>query len=231
MKSILLIISLYFFTILAASAQVTRSKVTVRVLDKNTLRPVDANIVVTSQHSDKQTATLFEDKMYKFKLAPGDTGVLTIYAAGYEMLSEAIAANQLGETEVFYLTPQKNARHFDAPKPALNEGVSTVLYFYQSEATVLEKSKRHLEHFAEFLQNHEHAHVELTGHTDNVGDPYENYLLSNIRADSVKSYFISNQINGDRISSRAFGDKKPVAPNDTEQNRRLNRRVEMKIDF
>ena len=81
----------------------------------------------------------------------------------------------------------------------------------------------------DFLKDHETVEIELKGHTDSKGDPAKNFRLSGDRADMVKKYLIANQISPARIKSKAFGSKIPIAPNDTEENRQLNRRVEMRV--
>ena len=69
----------------------------------------------------------------------------------------------------------------------------------------------------------------LSGHTDNVGSEEFNLKLSTKRAEAVKDYLINKGIAAERITAKGFGETMPIAPNDTEQNRALNRRVEFFI--
>lgn len=71
--------------------------------------------------------------------------------------------------------------------------------------------------------------VEISGHTDNTGDPEYNKLLSQRRADAVKNYLVENGIDEFRITTAGYGMDKPVADNKTRAGRRLNRRTEFKI--
>ena len=72
--------------------------------------------------------------------------------------------------------------------------------------------------------------VEIRGHTDNVGKPQDNLILSNGRAQSVINYLLaSRQIAKERLQFKGFGETKPIAPNDTEPGRALNRRTEMSV--
>ncbi|MBO9573549.1 MAG: OmpA family protein, partial [Chitinophagaceae bacterium] len=71
--------------------------------------------------------------------------------------------------------------------------------------------------------------IEMSAHTDSYGSDEYNYKLSDERARSVREYIISQGINARRIISQGYGETKPVAPNDTDDNRQLNRRVEFKI--
>ncbi|NIJ52880.1 OmpA family protein [Dyadobacter arcticus] len=207
---------------------ISRTRVTVRVLDKHTLQPVNATIIVVGQKPGKQIVPAFEDKVYKFKIPPKDTSNITIYADGYETLNESISAGKMNSTEVFYLsrTPGNN---LESPKAILSEDITSVLYFNQGQAIMLAKSTMELERIADFLTSHEVLDIELAGHTDSTGDPAENFELSSDRAEMIKEYLTKRQIASSRIKSRAFGSKVPVAPNDSEENRKRNRRVEVRV--
>ncbi|HLK97788.1 MAG TPA: OmpA family protein, partial [Hymenobacter sp.] len=67
------------------------------------------------------------------------------------------------------------------------------------------------------------------GHTDNQGDPALNLKLSQDRVNEVKKYLVQKGVNSARISTEGFGDTKPLASNDKEETRKLNRRVEFRI--
>ncbi|MCA0238303.1 MAG: OmpA family protein [Bacteroidetes bacterium] len=71
--------------------------------------------------------------------------------------------------------------------------------------------------------------IEVAGHTDNVGDPAANLTLSGQRAASVAKYLTDRGIPASRLRPRGYGDTKPVAENDTEENRAKNRRTEFTI--
>jgi outer membrane protein OmpA-like peptidoglycan-associated protein len=73
------------------------------------------------------------------------------------------------------------------------------------------------------------SRVTVEGHTDDVGADDYNLPLSERRAQAVASYLAQKGIARDRISSRGFGKTRPVAPNDGDEGRRKNRRVEIVI--
>jgi outer membrane protein OmpA-like peptidoglycan-associated protein len=73
--------------------------------------------------------------------------------------------------------------------------------------------------------------IEIKGHTDNVGDPANNLLLSKNRAIAVRDYLISKGVNEKKITANGFGDKLPIATNKTSAGRKLNRRVEFNVTF
>ena len=71
--------------------------------------------------------------------------------------------------------------------------------------------------------------IEMSAHTDSRGSDEYNFKLSDNRARSVMEYIISKGIAPNRITSQGYGETKPVATNDTDEGRQLNRRVEFKI--
>ncbi|NTU70164.1 OmpA family protein [bacterium] len=73
--------------------------------------------------------------------------------------------------------------------------------------------------------------VQLSGHTDNSGNPEKNMELSKNRTQAVKDYLIKQGVKEFRIKAEWFGQEKPIADNKTPAGRQKNRRVEMKIIF
>jgi OOP family OmpA-OmpF porin len=74
------------------------------------------------------------------------------------------------------------------------------------------------------------ARVEVTGHTDSTGDENVNQVLSNARANKVAKFLVEvGEFSPDKISSRGFGESRPVATNETAAGRAENRRVEINI--
>ena len=69
----------------------------------------------------------------------------------------------------------------------------------------------------------------MGAHTDSRGSDQYNFRLSDDRARSCMNYILSKGIDSTRISSKGYGETVPVATNDTDEGRQLNRRVEFKI--
>ncbi|MCL4107369.1 UNVERIFIED_CONTAM: hypothetical protein GTU68_067280 [Idotea baltica] len=72
--------------------------------------------------------------------------------------------------------------------------------------------------------------VVISGHTDNRGNPESNKNLGKWRADEVMKKLISKGLKASQVTTRSFGEEKPVASNDTSTGRQKNRRVELIID-
>jgi hypothetical protein len=95
--------------------------------------------------------------------------------------------------------------------------------------SLLEESYPELNVIADFLKNNPKVEIELNGHTDNRGDAKKNLILSQQRVEKIKSYLVSKGISARRIKGKGFGGAKPIATNDSEEARKLNRRVEFVI--
>lgn len=86
-----------------------------------------------------------------------------------------------------------------------------------------------LNRVVKLLQENPAIVIEMSAHTDSYGTDEYNVVLSGNRARSVMEYILAKGIDPSRISSKGYGETKPVAPNDTPENRQLNRRVEFTI--
>jgi outer membrane protein OmpA-like peptidoglycan-associated protein len=83
-----------------------------------------------------------------------------------------------------------------------------------------------LDAVVEVLNQNPKMRIEIQGHTDNKGGAAYNKGLSDRRATSVKKYLLSKGIDSGRLQSKGYGMEQPIAPNTTDQNRALNRRVQ-----
>ena len=86
-----------------------------------------------------------------------------------------------------------------------------------------------LDHVAEALKESPGLHYEIAGHTCNLGSAKYNQGLSQRRAESVRAYLVQKGIPADQITAKGYGLTQPRVPNDSEQHRELNRRVELRI--
>lgn len=117
-------------------------------------------------------------------------------------------------------TPPRSAKA-DAPGFVL-DGVN----FDTGKATIRKDSFPRLDGVVEYLQHKKSARIEISGHTDNVGNAKTNKTLSEKRAQSCRDYVISKGIEAARVTAVGYGDERPMAPNDTEAGRQQNRRIE-----
>lgn len=105
------------------------------------------------------------------------------------------------------------------------------VYFDNGKATIQKRSNALLDNIARVLGAHpEIRKVRVEGHTDNVGRPEKNKVLSQARADAVKAYLEKKGVSAERLVAVGFGDTKPAQPNDTPAGREANRRVEFNLE-
>ena len=71
--------------------------------------------------------------------------------------------------------------------------------------------------------------VILTGHSDDKGEEESNYILAERRAKVIRDVLRKKGVARSQIITKSMGETQPTAPNDTDANRRLNRRVEVKL--
>lgn len=101
------------------------------------------------------------------------------------------------------------------------------IHFDTGKATLREDSYDRLDEVVEYMTHKKSARIEVSGHTDNVGNPAGNKRLSKRRAQAVRKYLISKGIEGSRIEAVGYGSERPIASNDTEAGRQQNRRIEV----
>ena len=101
--------------------------------------------------------------------------------------------------------------------------------FERGSSVLLPESYPELDLVVSFLTTNPSVKIELHGHTDSRGVHADNVKLSQDRVNQVKVYLVSKGIDSKRITGKGFGGIKPIAGNDTEETRKLNRRVEFVI--
>lgn len=129
------------------------------------------------------------------------------------------------------------------PGPADNQGcpriseqvkkrlafAATAIQFQTGKAVIKPASYPLLNEIVKILNDYPDYYMTIDGHTDNVGKPEKNMVLSRGRAESVKNYFVSQGIKANRLTTAGHGDTEPVASNKTAAGRAKNRRVAMDL--
>ena len=105
------------------------------------------------------------------------------------------------------------------------------LEFESGKDIILEVSKVALDELADVLIKKATCKLEISGHTDNIGDANFNLVLSKKRAEALKNYLIFKGVDANRLTTFYFGETQPLIDNTTLEGRKKNRRVEMKITF
>jgi outer membrane protein OmpA-like peptidoglycan-associated protein len=103
------------------------------------------------------------------------------------------------------------------------------IQFVTASAGITESSMPLLDGLREVLIRYPHAHLEIAGHTDSRGIEDLNLRLSQARAEAVRSYLVQRGIDPQRLVAVGFGASHPIALNDTEEGRSMNRRIEFYV--
>lgn len=115
-----------------------------------------------------------------------------------------------------------------APEPEFEPVVlSSEVNFAFDSAELRPQGEMTLNEVASRLRENPDLRVRIEGHTDSVGSNEYNQGLSQRRAESVRDYLMSQGIAGNRMTATGYGEERPVATNDTDEGRSLNRRVEI----
>jgi OmpA-OmpF porin, OOP family len=102
------------------------------------------------------------------------------------------------------------------------------ILFASGSSTIQGESTPTLQEIGDMLTQHADLKLLIEGHTDNVGDSTSNQTLSEQRAAAVKQYLVAHfKIDGSRLTTKGYGDTKPIDTNATAEGRQNNRRVEL----
>lgn len=107
------------------------------------------------------------------------------------------------------------------------KSVKTSVYFDTDKFNLREDSKQTIDNILDTLLDFNIVKITIIGNTDNDADSLYNVKLSENRSESVKNYLIKNGINEKIIKSNYFGEDKPIAPNDDDEGKQMNRRVDL----
>ncbi|MCZ2268082.1 MAG: OmpA family protein, partial [Ignavibacteriales bacterium] len=106
--------------------------------------------------------------------------------------------------------------------PIILEGIT----FDVNKSTIKPESEATLMKALKTLETYTDISVEIGGHTDSDGSAKSNQKLSEARAESVKAWLVNKGIDASRISTKGYGEDKPIADNKTKEGKQKNRRIE-----
>ena len=122
--------------------------------------------------------------------------------------------------------------NIDIPLEPLQANATVILkniFFDINRFELKPESSTELDNIVDLMKENPSLKIQISGHTDNVGKPADNLKLSNNRANSVIQYLIGKGIDEKRLSSKGWGETKPIVENSSEEGRAKNRRTEMKV--
>ncbi len=197
-----------------------------KVLNIETKRPLQAKVELYDINADSLKSTVTSDSLtgdYLQILTDGSEYALYVSQTGYIFESLRFDYQESQDREPILIDIFL--------KPIRSGSTSTMnnIFFDVDEYKIKQKSSTELNKTVLFLQTNPSIRIEIAGHTDNSGSDSHNQQLSLNRAKAVYEFLINQEINPKRLGYKGYGSTVPVAPNDSEENRQLNRRIEFKI--
>ena len=163
--------------------------------------------------------TIIAEAGEKIMLRKGDRyQIVTSSAEGYFFASKEIIAGETNSVELFVVPIELDGRL------ALNN-----ITFETNSATLKKNSQFELDQVIELMKVNPKVSLEISAHTDDVGDENSNLKLSDKRAKSAWDYLIGKGVSKERLVPKGYGETKPLLPNDSDENRAQNRRVELRV--
>jgi OmpA-OmpF porin, OOP family len=195
-------------------------QITGTITDAKTGRAINANIFF-------KTDSLY----FAFSSVDGSYDIKVPASKSYQI--------QITSTGYVNFSDHANLQEFDLKTLQMNFKLQPIevgtvvamknVLFYVGTTKLLEESFPELNGVVTFLNDNPKIEIELQGHTDNRGDSKKNMVLSQQRVDVIKKYLVSKGISGKRIQGKGYGDTRPLTTNNSEEARKLNRRVEFVI--
>lgn len=196
------------------------------VRDSESGKPLGSRIELISIRTDERISLVSSDSVsgeYLMVLTQGDEYALYVTRPGY--LFKSYHFNYSEVTSFEPITIDMNLEKVVAGSVAVLNNI----FFDVDKYELMEKSSPELLKILSFLKENPKIRVEIGGHTDNSGSAAHNRELSEKRARSVYEFMVNHGIEKSRLSLKGYGPDRPLAPNETEEGRQKNRRIEFRI--
>lgn len=218
-------LDLYAFTLYPEARPIPTLYVRGTVYDSLTHQPLSASIDLIDVATDSLITRIHSDihGQYLVTLPIGKIYAFHVSHPGYLFYSDQ-----------FSLINQKAYRPYEIniPLQPIRLHARMVLkniFFDFNKYDLKPESKPELDKLVQFLKDNPTLHITIKGYTDSVGTASFNLTLSQHRAEAVMQYLIAHGIQANRLKAVGYGEAQPVASNETEEGRALNRRVEFEI--
>jgi outer membrane protein OmpA-like peptidoglycan-associated protein/tetratricopeptide (TPR) repeat protein len=196
------------------------------VNDAQSKAPLEAAVEIIDLQSNLpvyQDYSSVEEGSFLATITSGKNYGLNISKSGYLFYSENFSLIGYKAKNPFNISVSLS------PIEVGNKVILKNIFFDTNKFDLESESKSELMKLIEFLTANPTVHIEISGHTDNVGPDQINQTLSENRAKSVYQYLITNGIVAGRLVYKGYGKTQPIASNDTDEDRAKNRRTEFKI--
>ena len=196
-----------------------------QVLDKKTKKGLPSAVELIDLTTKQTISKVQTDERgnYLITLPVGKDYAFNVNRKGYLFYSDNFFLSNRSPDSTY----EKNI-----PLQPIEANASVVLknvFFDVNKFDLKLESEAELDKLVQLMNDNPTVKIQIGGHTDNVGKPADNLVLSNNRAKAVVTYLVSKNISAQRLTAKGFGETQPVADNKTEEGRAMNRRTEMKV--
>jgi outer membrane protein OmpA-like peptidoglycan-associated protein len=196
------------------------------VSDAKTRQPLESAVEIIALENNRpvyQDFSSAEKGDFLATITAGKNYGLNISKPGYLFYSENFSLVGHTSSNPFFITALLE------PIEVGNKVILKNIFFDTNKYQLQPDSRAELQKLIEFMDLNPTVKIEISGHTDNVGNDASNQTLSENRAKSVYDFLISGKIDPSRMVFKGYGKTQPIAPNDNDENRAKNRRTEFKI--
>ena len=165
-----------------------------------------------------------DDTKLDFSIPLSDGGLIWAHLHTWEDSYELYIVEEKGFKKRLFFGTEELKKELDSAGHVAVYGI----YFDFDKSDLKIGSEKMLMEIVKLMKGYPDMKIEIQGHTDSVGNRDYNLKLSGIRAETVKSFIVLYGIDPSRMTTKGYGPEMPVASNDTEEGRALNRRVELK---
>jgi outer membrane protein OmpA-like peptidoglycan-associated protein len=195
--------------------------------DEESGNSLGLEVTVFNVTRNEKTTREVKDGKVTLRLRDGEVYEISTSAQGYSFYSAEVDLSQEEEEGAADGAPKVIEATLKSIKNT-SIVLGNITFEYNSYNLTAE-SYPELDKLVNYLQDNEGYRVEIAAHTDDKGAEAYNLKLSRLRANSVMEYLQDNGILSDRLLAKGLGESQPLLPNDSEDNRAKNRRVEFKI--
>ncbi|MBL0331390.1 MAG: OmpA family protein [Chlorobi bacterium] len=225
--------SLFLYSLISCSSQKSTIKlndsfkiVVNGIVTNSKGEPIDANLEV----QDLSTSRIVErpeitNGKFSFSLTSGKLYGWSFQKKGYYTISKNFDTRSI--LKDYNLTQEIQLRTIEEILNNNETVQANNLFFSKGGIELLTESKSEIDEITRLMKLYTKLKIEVIGHASSEGEVEYNNKLSEYRANSVLQSLIINGIDSVRLSSIGMGTKMPIAPNDIEENRQKNRRVEL----
>jgi len=196
------------------------------VTDKSTGKPVEADVELYDLSTGKLATAAYSD--------PSTGEFLVCLPAGKEYGLNASSEGYLFFSQNYSVAVSTDGKPhtLEVPLSPITSGETITLrniFFNTASADLLPASNTELDKLLRLMKANPTMRIEVGGHTDDVGADTDNQQLSEQRASAVAKFLTGYGVDAARVSSKGYGETRPMASNGTEEGRALNRRTEITV--